>query len=193
MKKTILFLVVMQSILGMLIVCTADAAIYRYTDKEGMPWYVDNPSAIPEQYRASSVIIDGDSKLSPEKQSVTIANETPVIPPKSEEVAVKPLSVRLLISLSVVAGIFLLYLFARNLPLLRGRNKALYILRSSLIGISSLFLIVTHAKDMMEVFYMAKQSVDEVQQQSEEKGKKAAQAIKTLDEIRKQAEQGPKE
>ncbi|HUJ18330.1 MAG TPA: hypothetical protein VL197_10100 [Nitrospirota bacterium] len=196
MKKAVLLLVVFQCVLVTVAISTADAAIYRYFDKNGIAWYVDNLTVIPEQYRAAAVIIDGDSKDDAAKRSGSVTIERPSELPllvektaKPPEEPPRPLSVRILKSVSVVLGAILVFIVVSRLVSVRDDKKVLSIVRGSLIVILSLYLVFAHAEDMVTVFHMTKQAIEEAQHRSEEKGRKAAQAIKTLDAVFEQSQQ----
>jgi hypothetical protein len=66
-------------------------------------------------------------------------------------------------------------------------------MRSTLITLVSIYLLYAHARDVAGVFSMASHAVDDVKHHSEQKGKKAAQAIKSFDALFEEAQKAQKE
>lgn len=161
------------------------AEIYKYIDKDGIPCFADDIQQVPEKYRAFVTIIDESSEeykakaaVKPEGQNEDPVVQEPAQPPVRGR---RPLSFRLMISAAISAGLLLLMNFLGKLPELKHDGRLRAITRNSLIATVSLYLIFAHGKDVLTVFGIMGNAVEEVQQHSSEKGKKAAQAIKSLD------------
>jgi len=70
---------------------------------------------------------------------------------------------------------------------MRENKKFLSLMRSILITQVFLYLVYAHARDVAGVFSMAGLAIDDVKHRSEEKGKKAARAINSLDALFEEA------
>jgi hypothetical protein len=104
----------------------------------------------------------------------------------------RPLSIRLMISAAVSIAVVLLTIIIARQPEVKKNHRIGEIIRNSMIGILSFYLIIAHAKDVMIVLGFMDKAVEEAQQRSAEKGKRAAQAMKTLDAFFEDAEKAEK-
>lgn len=187
MKKILIVFAVLHCLLGISFVNESEAAIYKYIDKDGIVSFADNLQSIPEKYRSTALIVDGESKDDEAKPSRPVTVDKAAEEPLPEEASKpqsqgpKPLSVRLTMSAVVSLGLLLIFIVVSNQTPLKENKKVLSILRTSLIGILSFYLLVAHVKDVMGLFGTAGKAIDDVQQRQAEKGKKAAQAMKKLD------------
>jgi hypothetical protein len=68
-----------------------------------------------------------------------------------------------------------------------GRRKTVQVLRAVLLGAVSVYLLYAHAGDAFRVVKKIGGGIESVQQQSEEKGKRAARAVKTWNAVMEQA------
>lgn len=176
----------------------SDAAIYKYVDKDGVPCFADDLQVVPEQYRASAVIVEGDAKDDETKASrpVTLQNtETQSLAAAVETKPVRrplPLSIRVMISAAVAIAGLVIFLVLKKLPELKDNKKVLLAIRGSLIGVVAIYLVVAHVKDVLIVFGLASQTIEDAQQRSAEKGKKAAQVIKSIDAMFDEAQKAQK-
>ncbi len=170
---------------GLFIAGTSEAAFYKYVDKNGVVCFADDLQVVPEQYRSQAVIVDAESKDDEVRPANPVLKKPEAaLDPSSDPWGSKrprPLSIRLMISGAVGISAFLVFLIIKSLPDLKDNKKILSIVRGSLIGAVSVYLILAHVKDVKTVFGITGQTVEEVQQRSAEKGKKATQAIKSLD------------
>jgi hypothetical protein len=171
------------------------AVIYKYTDKAGVVCFADDLQAVPQTYRSKAVIVEGELKedaTQPPKQAVIEQEGDASLPKEQSEVKKTqrrlPLSFRLMISALVSFGAFIMFMMITRQTDLKENKRVESIIRTSLAAIVTLYLVIAHAKDVMTIFGMAGKAVDEVQQQSAEKGKKAAQAIKTFDALFEEAQ-----
>ncbi len=187
MKKIVIMIIVLHCLFAIVSVPYSMAAIYKYIDKDGIICFADDLQVIPERYRASAVIVGGESKEDTAKaqmptaadsgreQSLSTAQERP------QKSATHSLSYRLTVSGCVIFGSFLVFIIISNQAAVKKNKKLTSTVRNSLIGIIFLYLLTAHVKDVITIFGMAGNALDNVQQQSEEKGRKTAQAIKKLD------------
>ncbi len=174
----------------------SDASFYKYVDKNGVVCVVDNLQVVPEQYRSKAVIVENEA-YDDEKRpagSTEVKRETVQAAPEaaSEERKPTPLSSRLMISGAVGISAFVLFIILKNLPGLNENRRRLSFIRGSLIGLFSLYLVIAHLSDITVALGMAGHAVDEVQQQSAQKGKKAGQAIKSFDGLFEEAQKAQK-
>ena len=166
------------------------AAIYQYIDKNGILCFADDLQAIPEQCRATAKIVSGEqeeeSKSAIQKQPQVQEEAKPGAAASSterEKVSiggyVKILfSGRVLISvIVVVSGLFAFVILG---ILDADHKKGIKIVRLVILWGMSVYLIVAHAGDVVNIFRTIEGKVDAVQRESEEKGKKAAKTMKEI-------------
>lgn len=205
MKKRVIMSAALCALLAFCFVSDSYALIYKYINKEGIVCFADDLQQVPEKFRASAVIVEGETEDNGEKRSSatntqmnkaeeqTARAETPAERTMPSAPAVHPLSVRLVISGAVCLGALSIFIILSKQAELKEKEKVLSVIRTSLIGIVSVYLIVAHVRDAMTMFGMAGRAIDNVQQQSAEKGKKAAKAMKALDTLFQEAERSQKE
>ena len=196
MRKVFIYLTAIFIFGGICFLQNVDAAIYKYVDNNGVVGFADNLQAVPEQYRAHAVIVEGESTEDDAKPSVPVVAETSDAQPLPSESsateqsnAPRPLSFRLMLSGLISLGGMLIFIVLSKQPGLKENQKIISHVRTALIGIVSLYLVIAHVKDVMTIFGMAGKAVEDVQQHSAEKGKKAAQAMKQLDALIQNAQQ----
>jgi hypothetical protein len=194
MKKYMLPAVLLLSLLTLVIKSARHAAIYKYVDKDGVVSFADDLQQVPEKYRATAVIIEGESKENETKIAAPVIDTTSeqTVPQAATQVQTKrsqPLSIRLMISGGVSILVVVLMIIIAKQPEVKRNERIGAIIRNSMIGILSLYLIIAHAKDVMIVLGIMDRAVEEVQERSAEKGRKAAQAIKSIDAVFENAEQ----
>jgi hypothetical protein len=202
MNKARIVYVFILAILALLFARESFAAFYKYVNDKGVVSFADNLQSVPEKYRATAVVInDGtsdDEAKTATKPVVNKAAEAPIAAVAStmEKAAGKErvsFSSRLLISLGVVLGSLFIFFVVSKRTDVRENKKSLSLMRSTLIILVSIYLVYAHAGDVAGVFGMASHAVDDVKHRSEEKGKKAAQAIKSLDALFEEAQKTQKD
>lgn len=185
MKKITIVFALFFCLGSMVFVRNSDAAYYKYIDKDGVVCFADNLQVIPEQYRAKAVIVETEAKddeIKPAGPAVSKTEPAPAGADTRQEVkGPRLLSTRLMISGAIGLGALLLFVVINSQSELKENKKVLSLIRRSLMAVVLLYLIFAHAGDVMTIFGAAGKTVEEVQQQSAEKGKKAAQTIKSLD------------
>jgi len=171
----------------------SQAAIYKYVNEKGVPIFTDDMQKIPEQLRASAVIVSGvvvDEKAEEEKTRLAaearIRREQAVMPEKTEE----PVSARFIRS-GIALGLVIAVMFViSNIHGLQGQAQVLSRVRITLVLLLFVFLGYTHAKDVMGLFGKVGDTVSNpiagIQERSAERGKKAAEAYKALDKALEQ-------
>jgi hypothetical protein len=187
--------------LGLLAAMDVSAAIYKYTDKDGLITFADDLQAVPVQYRSQAVIVSGEDKEAeakspagqavPKEQTEIKAGEhMPVLPSSvqtDETGGRKPFGSRVLISaIAVVSALFVFVILG---ILDADHKKAIKIARVVIIWVVSVYLLYSHAGDVVHVFRSLGSNVESARQESEEKGKKAAKAMKALNAVIDQAGQ----
>jgi len=169
------------------------AAIYKYIDKNGIICFADDLQSIPEQCRATAQIVSGEQeperKPLIQKQSLVQAEATPTNEAPSsdrdkvsiEGYAKRFFSGRVLISVVVVVSALFSFVILGILD--ADHKKAIKIARVVILWGMSIYLIVAHAGDFVNLFRILEGKVDTVQRESGEKGKKAAKAMKEINAI----------
>ena len=168
------------------------AVIYKYVSEQGVPTFADDMQKIPEPYRAQAVIVTGgndyDAYTEQEKARLAAEERTrqeqqAVAPVKAE----KPLSSRLIRS-GIAVGLFIALLFvAAHIDALREQAQVLSRIRMGLAVFLLVFLAFTHVRDVMGLFGKVGDTlpnpVASIQEKSAQRGKKAADAYKSMDKV----------
>jgi hypothetical protein len=187
--------------LGLFTAMDCAAAIYKYTDKDGLITFADDLQAVPVQYRSQAVIVSGEDKeaeakspagqaVPKEQTEIKAGKHMPVLPPSvqtDETRGGKPFGSRILISaIAVVSALFAFVILG---ILDADHKKAIKIARVVILWVVSVYLLYSHAGDIVHVFRSLGSNVESARQESEEKGKKAAKAMKALNAVLDQAGQ----
>ncbi|HXY54729.1 MAG TPA: hypothetical protein VEM40_08675 [Nitrospirota bacterium] len=189
MKKIVIMAVALHCLLSIVFVSNSMAVIYKYVDKDGKLCFADNLQVIPEQYRASALIVQDESKDEPAKARIPAAAESGREPSISaaQETSQKHValsfSYRLMISGCVIIGSILVFYIIRNQAEMKKNEKLTSIVRNALIAIVSLYLVFAHGKDALTIVGVTGNALDNAKQQSAERGRKAAQVMKKLDAL----------
>jgi hypothetical protein len=201
MNKTRIVYVFVLATLALLFAHDSFAAFYKYVDDKGVVSFSDNLQSVPEKYRATAVVInDGtgdDEAKAITKSVVNKAVDAPSstvesTPGKTSDKERTSVSSRLLLSLGVVLSSLFIFFVAGKLTDMRENKKFLSVMRGILITLVSIYLVYAHASDVAGVFSMASHAVDDVKHHSEEKGKKATRAIKSLDTLFEEGQKAQK-
>jgi hypothetical protein len=176
----------------------SQAVIYKFVNEKGVPTFADDMQKVPEQYRAQAVIVSGVvSDEQAEQEKARLAAEARTRQEQQADASAKaeePIIKRLIRS-GVAVGIFIALLFvASHIDALKEQAKVLSRIRTVLAVLLVVFLGVTHARDVMGLFGKVGDTlpnpVASIQEKSAERGKKAAEAYKTMDKILDQQAQG---
>ncbi len=187
--------------LGLLAATDVAAAIYKYIDKDGLVTFADDLQVVPAQYRAQAVIVSGEAKeaeakspavqAAPKEQPEIKAGEPlPALPPierTAETGGKKPFGSRVLISAVVVVTALFAFVVLGIID--ADHKKAIKIARVVIIWVVTVYLLYSHAGDVVHVFSSIGSDVENARQASGEKGKKAAKAMKALNAVLDQAGQ----
>jgi len=166
------------------------AVIYKYTNEKDVPTYADDMQKIPEQHRAQAVIVSGaavdeqaEVERAQQEAEERARREQTVLPEKADE----PLSARLVRSGTAV-GLFFAALFViSNIDALKEQAKVLSRIRTALVLLLLVFLVITHARDVIGLFSRAGETssnpVAGIRERSAERGKKAADTYRSMDNV----------
>jgi len=165
----------------------AHAGFYKYVDKDGIVCITNNLQSVPDKYRDKVVIVQSISELQEEQaarmRTAALSEEVATVDERASTPAKRPFSVRVLITL-VIGIVFASFLVALNkLPVPEKWKKLVSPARVTLISLFVIYLIVAHVQDAMRVFGLAGNAIEELEARQAEKGKKAGQAIKTIDTL----------
>lgn len=172
----------------------SQAVIYKYVNAKGVPTFADDMQKIPEQYRSQAVIVSGvavDENAGKEKarlaEETRVRQERTDVPARTEEL----ISARLVRS-GIAAGLFIAIMFViSNLHVPQEQAQVLLRVRTSLVLLLIAFVGYTHAGDVAGLFGKAAETVLKpitgIQEQSAARGRKAAEAYKSVNNIVEQA------
>jgi hypothetical protein len=202
MGMKVLLAMVLFSVIGLSSSADGFAAIYKYTDKDGMIHFADNLQSVPAQYRGAAKIVSGEEK--DENKGQTNQNKlNALVEIKQVERRIAAVLERFIIekkdtdsfgSRAMVSAIVVLSaLFACIILKILDANhkKSIAITRVVIIWGVSVFLLLSHAGDVVAVFRFVRNKIENSKQQAEEKGKNAAKDIKRLNSLLEQVEKTP--
>jgi hypothetical protein len=191
-KNLAVLLFIIMITLGLNAAMDCSAAIYKYTDKDGLITFADDLQAVPTQYRSQAVIVSGGDnepetkspagQAVPKEQTEIKAGEhTPVLPSSiqtAETSGERPFGRRALISGIVVVSALFAFVILGIID--ADHKKAIKIARVVIIWVVSVYLLYSHAGDVVHAVRSMGSNVESARQESEQKGKKAAKAMKAL-------------
>lgn len=169
------------------------AALYKYIDKDGMICIANDLQSIPEKFRATAKIVsdvsEGEKKPMQQNQpqaqqeiKTGIAATSPSYEQAPSVDIKKSFFInRVLISSLVVVSVLFAFVILGILD--ADHKKAVKIARVVIVWCMSVYLIVAHAGDVVHMFRSMGNTVDTAHRNAEEKGKKAAKALKELNAL----------
>jgi hypothetical protein len=199
MKTKLLLMAVLFLIVALLITANCFAAIYKYLDKDGAVCFADDLQAVPEQYRQTVMIVSGEAKeiekkvlsnknISPVQREARQGEAAPAVT-RAPSVAVGTFfSKRALISALIVLCAIVAFVVLKIID--RDHKKTMAIARMMILWGVSAYVIYAHAGDVLRVFTSIGEHIENAKQRSEEKGEKAAKAVKDLNSFLEQQNHG---
>jgi hypothetical protein len=177
------------------------AAIYKYLDKDGLICISNDLQSIPEQYRTSAKIVVGDEDrennrpaqnqsvsgqpVRNQDQSLTVAPDKSFAP-ETESIFYTH---RILLSASIIVSAVFVFIILGILE--TDHKKAVAIVRIILLWAVVLYLLIAHAGDAIRMVQTVGGTIEDAKHHSEEKGKKAATAVKSWGTLMEQGSQKP--
>jgi uncharacterized membrane protein YcjF (UPF0283 family) len=171
----------------------AFADIYKYVNEEGIISFVDNLESVPEKYRATAVnttAVEEQNRLQSQAEPQTNIS-TSQVAPREEPAHKMTFTTRLLMTVVVVFVWFVVLFAVKKTGEFKGREKVLPATRIALACIFLVYLVMVHGKDAVNLFTMAGNKIEAVQEKQAQRGKKAGQAIKALNKIMEEAGKQP--
>lgn len=173
----------------------AAAAIYKYVDKDGLVTFADDIQAVPPEFRARAVIVSGEQReedvrpqqpqsLPKEETILKTGEPTPVQLRLNEGVETRgkrSFSSGALISAIILVSAVFLFVILGIID--ADHKKIIQIARVVIIWLVSVFLLYSHAGDVVYFFRSIGSNVEGARRESGEKGKKAAEAMKALNTV----------
>lgn len=205
MRMKFIVLMGFACLFGLLSAQQGLAAIYKYIDKNGVITFADDLQVVPEEYRASVKIVSGEETekkpshpaqgKQPEGPAGPMTRDMPSAASGQKTADVPggsgPFGGKALVSaVVVVSGAFL---FALLGTFDADYKKAVKVVRLIVLWGVTVYLLVAHAGDFVRLVKKISGGIDSASQKSEEKGKKAARAVKAWSELTGPAEQTPVE
>jgi len=173
------------------------AVIYKYVDEKGDILFADDLQKIPVQKRSSAVMVSG-AEAAPEEAAAERAEAAAKVEEVRREQAdarqrhANAFRTRLTISLSGAAAVVVVLFVMGNIDALRSHAKVRKRVRAGLIAGLAVFLLVMHVTDVIGLFRRTGGTVSGgfsgIQEQQEERGRKAGAAIKAFNKMLDQAE-----
>ncbi len=193
MKIKVLLILVLLCVFGLLAAPDGFAAIYKYIDKNGMVTFADDLQSIPEQYRKNAVIVSGEAETEKKpmqqtppqsRQETRLEHAAPSV--EREQTTVDKIKEsfftnRAMISVMVVVSALFAFVILGIVD--ADHKKIIQIVRVVIVWGVSVYLIYAHAGDVVRLFRGAGNSIEDGRLKSEAKGKKAAKALKEMNEL----------
>lgn len=171
-------------------VSDGNAAIYKYSNKEGVVSFADNLQSIPQEYRASAVLVSGEQET--EKNTAqpkplraqgeatpagtaSVPAQEPMLP---DSIKKSFFNNRVVITIAVAVSALFAFVILGILN--ADHKKSIKITRVIILWGMSIYLLVAHGGDVVNLFRSVDSSIDSAKRESEEKGKKAAKALKEM-------------
>jgi len=193
MKMKTFCILVLAVVLGFLATSDGIAAIYKYTDKDGMITLADDLQSIPEQYRASAKIVSGEveeqkkptiqpqAQGQPETKTVVPASSIAQEQRTSNEIKESSFfSSRFLISVIVVVSAVFSFVILGIFD--EDHKKSIKITRVVILWGVSIYVLYAHAMDVVHLFSQATGKIEAVQEEATEKGRKTGKKMKEFNE-----------
>jgi hypothetical protein len=201
MRIKILLLFCLLCVFGFFSAQTSYAAIYKYLDKDGLICFSNNLQSIPEQYRTSAKIVSGDADQENNNpaqgqsalgQPARNQNQSPAADPDKSFVPEHEsilFNHRVLLSAIIIVSAVFAFIILGILE--TDHKKAVAIVRIILLWALALYLLIAHAGDAIRMVQTAGGTIEDAKHQSEKKGKKAAEAVKSWGALMEQDAQTP--
>jgi len=185
---------------GLLAAPNCHATIYKYIDKDGLTTFADDLQSIPAQYRAQAIIVSGETKEPEVRKPVNAviqktqtemqeraasAPDITGMKPAAETGDSSAFGKRAMFSAIVVVSTLFAFVILGTVD--KDRRKSIKIVRVVILWGVSVFLLYSHAMDVVGIIRSTGRSITDAQQMSEEKGKKAVRVIKELNTLAEQS------
>jgi hypothetical protein len=193
MRMKLLFLSSFSCVFILLSAQYGHAAIYKYLNKDGTISIVNDMQSIPEQYRSGAkVIVDGtdeeahqsvQNQQAPEQHTGNHEHVQGITHTSGVDTQYENYFLNnhiLLTAIVVISAVFVFIVLGILEP---DHKKAVVITRVTIVWAVALYLLIVHAGDAVRVFRTVSGAIDDVKQQSAEKGKNAAKAVKAMDKL----------
>ncbi len=197
MKRHLLFAATLFCMIGILYAGDGFAALYKYSNKDGTIGFTDNLQSVPEESRKTAVLVKTtvqkprndreDPRHGIDKEDASAAALHPAsVPMDGKKAGGKTrFSIRVLRSLFVILGVaVIMLLISKYLPRYRHGNdlkKVIHAVNGTLIALVSLFVIYSHARDVVTLFTKTGNAIENRKGEAREKGEGAARFMKALD------------
>ncbi len=207
MKNKLYLMLGLVCVFGFFSIQDTYAAIYKYMDSDGQINFTDDLQSVPVSCRATAKIVSGESdeknvtsssnndqakaaagtvapEGAPQTASVVVSEkQKPVESGEGTDSFGKRAIYSAVILVSAVFAFIILGILDTD------HKKIVAIVRVVLMWGMTIYLIYAHAGDVVHLFSSTGNKIEAVHRKSEEKGKKAARAAKSLDSLLDQAEQ----
>lgn len=177
------------------------AAIYKYLNKDGLISFANDLQSVPEQYRASATVVSGDTdqedhqsiqdRQTPGQATGNHGDAPALVHDKAVETRNENsfFNSRLLLTAIVVVSAVFAFIVLGILE--TDHKKTVAVIRIALVWAVAIYLLIAHAGDAVRMVRTVGGTIEVTKHQSEEKGKKAAKAVKAWGELMEQAAQTP--
>lgn len=167
----------------------AHAVIYKYIDEKGSPAYADDLAKVPEKERSRAVVVTGqqEQELADDAERArAIAARQAEQRSEARHEAQEHFTRRLIRGGIAVGLAVALIIVLSHIDALREQAELLRRIRLGLVLVLFVFLGATFATDVLGLFRGIGQEIADpvagVRQQQAEKGKKAAESYKAVDQ-----------
>lgn len=181
---------------------------YHYTNEKGESLFADDLQSVPEKYRGQAMIVstdDADEKVqqaAEEERAQSAATVDAVVQERAEQQqqqavtqvqAVKEKRLHIAWTAGIASAFIAALIALAKIDALRKHEKVVERVRSALAVLFLVYLIFAYGKDVIRLFSEAGETIAGMERKSAERGKKAAQFYKEMENMMEQAEAVQKE
>lgn len=173
----------------------SDAVMYKYVNEEGVICLSDDLQTVPEKLRSQAVIIADPGMQSQSSTSPDAADKMRNVTGSDSSRATsghdRAFTSRLLLTGGVLIITMIALVALGRTKDFSGREKIIPSVRLMLVCGVLVYLVVAHGRDVTFLSGLVGKQLDAIEDQSAQRGKKAAEAIKSLNNLMREAEQVP--
>jgi membrane glycosyltransferase len=187
--RTVLVTLFVLVVLGL--AADAHAVIYKYTDEKGNPAYADDLGKVPERERPKAVIVTGQTEQeladdAERARALAARQAAQRIEAQHQQQAQERFTGRLIRGGIALALAVALIMVLSHIDALREQAELLRRIRLILVLVLFVFLGATFAGDVAGLFRSVGREIADpvagIQEKQAEKGKKAAESYKAIDQ-----------
>lgn len=194
-------LIIMLSMLCLHAPASAATYKYRYVDAKGEAHFANKEEEVPKEYKSSAMLVsveevDEKTQAAVEEERNRTAGNIKATEATARirqatlpAAAAEPTkSMNLVWSGVAVVSVFAVMTLLGWIDVLREKEQVLNGIRTALFVLLAVYLVAAHGRDVLALFSRVGSSISTMEQESAERGKKAAQFYKSMETIVEQTD-----